>query len=116
MLHVLLLPTPFKKTTQTSDANTSSFNKGPSQEVLRPGALYRECAIVNVQIPTPGGMTPGHGDHKDAMADGEFGGVTIGQSVWEAFEAGLRDWEKTTTASEARRTGGDTPSSEIPHE
>ncbi|KAG6382113.1 hypothetical protein JVT61DRAFT_756 [Boletus reticuloceps] len=95
ILHVLFLPTPFKSV-HTSTATTSTEND--PEEVLKAGALYRECAVAPVRIPTAGG-TPLGEEQKGAMADDrELGGVHLGQSVWESFEVALKEWEKTVPA------------------
>ncbi|KAG1855345.1 hypothetical protein DFJ58DRAFT_659921 [Suillus subalutaceus] len=83
VLHVLFLPTPFKSNArQGADA---------PEEVLKAGALYRECAVVNLRIPSP--VTA---DTADAQVpdDGELGGVHLGQAVWEGLESALKEWEK----------------------
>lgn len=91
ILHVLFLPTPFKNT---------HFAENASEEVLKAGALYRECAVVQVRIPG----TPSESEDGAMPDDRELGGVHLGQSVWEAFEVALKEWEKTVA------DGDDTPS------
>ncbi|KAF8131994.1 hypothetical protein EV363DRAFT_1329596 [Boletus edulis] len=107
ILHVLFLPTPFKSV-HTSTATTSTEND--PEEVLKAGALYRECAVAPVRIPTAGG-TPLGEEQKGAMPDDrELGGVHLGQSVWESFEVALKEWEKTVPASDKEAAGDDAPS------
>ncbi|KAF9231967.1 hypothetical protein BU15DRAFT_81781 [Melanogaster broomeanus] len=111
ILHVLFLPTPFKSS-QTS-ANRPSDGSAP-EEVLKAGALYRECAVINVRVPTPVGAPSGSDseEKKDGSIpdDRELGGVHLGQSVWESFEAALKEWEKTVPSSDMQAAGDDTPS------
>ena len=108
VLHVLFLPTPFKKVAQPS-------SEGSTREVLKAGALYRECAVVDMRIPArrpPSGDTDEGRDDILMADDGELGGVHLGQSVWEALEVGLKEWEKKSTSSEKQgaQTTSDTPS------
>jgi hypothetical protein len=97
VLHALFLPTPYKVPLST-DASTQLRD-----EVLKPGALYAECAVVP---PLPIPALPLVEDEKDAkdvdgekedaggMAeDGELGGVRTGTAVWEHFERALKAWE-----------------------
>ncbi|KAG1794176.1 uncharacterized protein HD556DRAFT_1371433 [Suillus plorans] len=83
VLHVLFLPTPFK-------SNARQGTDAP-EEVLKAGALYRECAVVNLRI-----QSPVTADAADAQVpdDGELGGVHLGQAVWEGLEDALKEWEK----------------------
>ncbi|KIJ66152.1 hypothetical protein HYDPIDRAFT_27339 [Hydnomerulius pinastri MD-312] len=108
ILHVLFLPTPFKSSERASAA----------EEVLKAGALYRECAVVNLRIPTPDDAPSGSApeDKKDAPIpdDRELGGVHLGQSVWESFEVALKEWEKTVPSSDEQAAGDDTPSVDGP--
>ncbi|KAG1740821.1 uncharacterized protein EDB91DRAFT_1131628 [Suillus paluster] len=80
ILHVLFLPTPFKSTARQGTDNP--------EEVLKAGALYRECAVVNLRIPSPATADA------EVPDDGELGGVHLGQAVWESFEGALKEWEK----------------------
>ncbi|KAG2118207.1 uncharacterized protein F5147DRAFT_670472 [Suillus discolor] len=83
VLHVLFLPTPFK-------SNARQGTDAP-EEVLKAGAVYRECAVVNLRIPSPATA-----DAADAQVpdDGELGGVHLGQAVWEGLEGALKEWEQ----------------------
>ncbi|KAJ7093390.1 hypothetical protein B0H15DRAFT_938408 [Mycena belliarum] len=110
VLHVLFLPTPFK-------AGVAEGLTGPGAEkgeLLKPGALYAECAVVRVRV---GAQTPGEeeeeteektqkeeeekaedekageGEGEALPDDGELGGERAGRAVWEAYEAGLKAWE-----------------------
>ena len=109
MLHVLFLPTPFKvpvEPTQVPDA---------TEEVLKPGALYRDCAVVTLQmsvseisnviaLPNPKASSSKKGRGKageevlDIPDDGEYGGEVAGRLVWEAYEEALKVWEKENQA------------------
>ncbi|KAG2369463.1 hypothetical protein BDR07DRAFT_1477080 [Suillus spraguei] len=95
VLHVLFLPTPFK-------SNAGQGTDAP-EEVLKAGALYRECAVVNLRIPNLA-----TGDTTDAQVpdDGEFGGVHLGQAVWEGLEGALKEWEKVEPQGD-KETGCD---------
>ncbi|TFK45165.1 hypothetical protein BDQ12DRAFT_708903 [Crucibulum laeve] len=135
VLHVLFLPTPFKILAQTAfstsdDASANAKDKPASkvktpldaqlempEEVLKPGALYAECAVVMVRVPvpadpsasTPSEPTPApsekakkaKGKDNDKAAeeplplsqDDEYGGELVGRLVWEAYEGALKEWE-----------------------
>ncbi|TFY55135.1 hypothetical protein EVJ58_g8437 [Rhodofomes roseus] len=131
VLHVLFLPSPLKRARAMLDAalnpDSDMQNKEAkkeqgseeedgdvprmvriiNEEVLKPGALYRECAVV--QQPVPG--LPADLQDKDGKAekprtakkdgpvetafpdDGEFGGEAVGRAVWEWYEERLKVWE-----------------------
>jgi hypothetical protein len=62
VLHVLFLPTPFKSTPrQGTDA---------PEEVLKAGSLYRECAVVNLRIPSPATADAGDAQVPDDGSSG----------------------------------------------
>ncbi|KAI9507998.1 hypothetical protein F5148DRAFT_1275969 [Russula earlei] len=111
-LHALFLPTPFKSLAVSPD---DAQRRAP-EEVLKPGALYAECAVVSVHVPatrvTTEGMetetttstptsemgtntntsdTPGVGAPRPD--DGELGGVALGMQVWDDYERELKVWE-----------------------
>lgn len=86
------------------------------EEVLKPGALYADCAVVRLKVPLPSSAgeqpaseqknakhTIGKGKSKGSAVeevleipdDGEFGGEVTGRLVWEAYEEALKGWEKT---------------------
>ncbi|KIJ92013.1 hypothetical protein K443DRAFT_685512 [Laccaria amethystina LaAM-08-1] len=109
VLHALFLPTPFKvrvQPTQLPDAMP--------EEVLKPGALYRECAVVTLEVsvpeklalPNPKASSSKKGKGKageevlEIPDDGEYGGEVAGRFVWEAYEEALKVWEKENPASE----------------
>ena len=80
--------------------------------MLKPGALYTECAVVTIRIPTTlappteektdgggGGRIPGGGS--TAADDGELGGIALGMEVWDDYERELKVWEAAEAAHEA---------------
>ncbi|KAL0071342.1 hypothetical protein AAF712_001198 [Marasmius tenuissimus] len=131
ILHVLFLPTPFKliinseptesqeqKDTTKDSPSNKRVARNP-QEVLKPGALYAECAtVVGLRLPPPHLIVKpseeedkkGKGKQKaeattDEPAprlpdDNEFGGERAGTLVWEAYEAALRVWQKSSPTLE----------------
>lgn len=103
VLHVLFLPTPFK-------SNARQGTDDP-EEVLKAGALYRECAVVNLRVPNP--VTA---DATDAQVpdDGELGGVHLGQAVWEGLESALKEWEKASPQDNEKAGRDDGPSVDTP--
>jgi len=100
-LHALFLPTPFKYLASTSD----DTRKRTPEEVLKPGALYAECAVVPLHIPViplPPAEDKGQGkdsgtqrDGSQPPDDGELGGVALGTQVWDDYERELKSWEAT---------------------
>ncbi|KAI0263823.1 hypothetical protein BC834DRAFT_295657 [Gloeopeniophorella convolvens] len=110
VLHALFLPTPFKRLAETPEDDA----KRAAEEVLKPGALYAECAVVPLRIPAPAPTpaagaqpAPRKGKEKEKEAqdgaeppdDGEMGGVALGTQVWDEYERELKVWE----AAEAER-------------
>ncbi|KAI9061372.1 hypothetical protein FKP32DRAFT_1604887 [Trametes sanguinea] len=125
LLHVLFLPTPFKRAQAKIDAAADEERKAEAEaaraaseplseqktmrprtanvEVVKPGGLYRECAVVPLNIPRPPlsalGEDKGKKKGKASEAavqledDGEYGGEAVGRAVWEWYEARLKDWE-----------------------
>ena len=124
VLHCLFLPTPLKRAQLKVDAAADdevrkaqaqagaepgiARGQGPARianvEVLKPGALYRECAVVQFDVPKPP-MVPlpepkeGKGVEEKSKVesiledDGDFGGEAVGRAVWEWYEVRLREWE-----------------------
>ena len=89
-----------------SDATSTGTNPKVStsfpEEVLKPGALYSECAAVRLQVTLPESITKEHGamegnasdkEVKTLVDDGELGGELAGRLVWESFEKELKNWE-----------------------
>ncbi|GBE85001.1 hypothetical protein SCP_0701860 [Sparassis crispa] len=122
VLHVLFLPTPFKRAqahlaaslgADAAAAPTPSSDKSPREEkereapeeVLKPGALYRECAVVRLEPPVPPKEQEGEDEGKGGLPDdGELGGEALGRAVWEWYEARLKVWEKgAKTQGEAEK-------------
>jgi hypothetical protein len=90
----------------------------PDEEVLVPGALYADCAVVvnlkvkldkpdiqmqpNDEVKILGAAETSTSTYKekrreeviDLPDDGEYGGELAGRLVWEAYEAGLKVWER----------------------
>lgn len=135
MLHVLFLPSPLKRahavlnaslnpdSTATAerdgrDGETAEGAKPAlvrivNEEVLKPGTLYRECAVVQQAVP---GLPLDEGQEKDGTRgkeksepaesgipdDGELGGEAVGRVVWEWYEARLKLWDTTPEATEAK--------------
>ncbi|KAI0295212.1 hypothetical protein BC826DRAFT_1008863 [Russula brevipes] len=116
-LHALFLPTPFKFLSFSPE----DPQKRAPEEVLKPGALYAECAVVPARVPaasaaagdksdtrakaakdssTPGG--DGDATRPDAD-DGELGGVALGMAVWDEYERELKAWEAAEAAREAEK-------------
>ncbi|KAH9965501.1 hypothetical protein BC827DRAFT_1185038, partial [Russula dissimulans] len=112
-LHSLFLPTPFK----SLKGSPNDPKKRAPEEVLKPGALYAECAVVPVPVrvrppadPTPAAAAQekteegGKEDTNTAGAgaappdDGELGGVALGMQVWDEYERELKVWESAEGA------------------
>ena len=98
-LHALFLPTPFKYLSAAPD----EVRKRAPEEVLKPGALYAECAVVPIHIPASsipraaGGPEEDKGkkrsDGDSQPDDGELGGVALGMQVWDDYERELKVWD-----------------------
>lgn len=128
LLHVLFLPTPLKRAQAKIDAAADEERKAEEEraagsaapeadgekklaqprrpgnvEVLKPGALYRECAVVPLDVPRPPTPVPEEKDKKRKKSkaeeeivpedDEEYGGEAVGRAVWEWYEARLKEWE-----------------------
>ena len=71
--------------------------------MLKPGALYAECAVIPVNIPASSipratgrseedkGKKRSDGDSQPD--DGELGGVALGMQVWDDYERELKAWD-----------------------
>lgn len=126
VLHALFLPTPFKilsrptnktKTTAKGTPIDASLTEMP-EEILKPGALYAECAVVRLNIPTPANPLvsedkkekgKGKAEVLEIPDDGEFGGEVTGRLVWEAYEEALKVWEKANPPKEEESTAAAAP-------
>jgi hypothetical protein len=129
VLHALFLPTPFKvlsqSTTGTIDERPKSAKGSPidasvtemPEEVLKPGALYGDCAVVRLRVPlTPSAVEQLASEKQkekeekkgknmteevlEIKDDSEFGGEVMGRLVWEAYEEALKSWEKANPPPE----------------
>jgi len=135
VLHALFLPTPFKVLSQSSAGTSEEQPKGAKgslidpvrtdmpEEVLKPGALYADCAAVRLRVPLPSSAMEqlateqeknndkGKGKDKstareevlEIQDDGELGGEMTGRLVWEAYEEALKGSEKANLANEEGR-------------
>lgn len=143
-LHSLFLPTPFKRAlaqlstatnaaaeasaelkddTTTKDSPQTRAAAESFTEVLKPGALYRECSVITLTLP-PLPAAPEDHESDDTTRDdkrsreksekakgkgkkpspedelfeieddGEYGGEGVGRVVWEWFENHLKMWEE----------------------
>ena len=111
-LHALFLPTPFKYVSLAPD----DPQKRAPEEVLKPGALYAECAVAPIRIPVALALpeeekTDGGGDGNTqggeaARDDGELGGIGLGMEVWDDYERELKVWEAADAAQEAGTSTG----------
>jgi len=133
VLHALFLPTPFKvmlnataasstrneeqnqddpQENPSTDINTTPTTRDPNtkrpilEEVLRPGALYANCGVVNLDVKLDPALLVdlkdkdkdkdkdiGAGSASGLEDDGEYGGEVAGRAVWELFEEKAKEWE-----------------------
>lgn len=104
-LHALFLPTPFKFLSSSPD----EAQKRSPEEVLKPGALYAECAVAPIHMPVT--LAPRAEEKTDGGGgtaqrdDGEMGGMALGMEVWDDYERELKVWEAAETAKEADSRG-----------
>ena len=88
-----------------TDGKQKNIDDSP-EEVLKPGALYRDCSVVRINVRKPDIHTEEKQEDDGVADDGEYGGEKLGRSVWENFEASLKHREKNvvsdkpTTSSE----------------
>ncbi|KAJ7247972.1 hypothetical protein C8J57DRAFT_1673264 [Mycena rebaudengoi] len=74
-------------------------NEWAGQELLKPGALYAECAVVDAPVPTEEWdekhANSRENENNSALVDddSELGGERAGRAVWEAYERPLKQWE-----------------------
>ncbi|KAK0458734.1 uncharacterized protein EV420DRAFT_1540217 [Desarmillaria tabescens] len=123
VLHVLFIPTPFKiipRAKQPKDKSDSVIEKSVTEmpeEILKPGSLYAECAVVPLKVPTIDHPPPpakeqsskgkGKGKAEEEMMDlpddGELGGEATGRAVWEAYEAAVKAWQEAEPKKPAKQ-------------
>ncbi|KAA1476534.1 hypothetical protein DENSPDRAFT_807343 [Dentipellis sp. KUC8613] len=128
VLHALFLPTPFKYlAAATTPESTDADDRARDAEVLKPGALYAECAVVRVRVapapappetdsePQPQAGKSNAEPRKQRVDDGEMGGEVLGTMVWEEYERELKAWEaaekerEEREKSEGEKSGRHTP-------
>lgn len=95
ILHVLFLPTPFKRAQMVVDGDGKVKDDDDlPEEVLRPGALYRDCAVIRINVRKPEVPLDEGQAEKKITDDGEYGGEVMGRLVWENYETSLKYREK----------------------
>lgn len=154
VLHALFLPTPFKRALAHLAAATAAAagETAPSgskeqpddarktqrlipdafTEILKPGALYRECSVVTLRLPPlplaaeeESSENDKNGERAsqvkksqkkgkdetnmqeevlDIEDDGEYGGEKVGRLAWEWFEVHLKAWEAKEKEEEKETT------------
>jgi hypothetical protein len=126
-----MLSTTSKKSNPTPPSSagaskTESLLDIPDEEVLVPGALYADCAVVvnlKVELDKPNNIQMQRNDEGKNLGaadkekkreevielpdDGEYGGELAGRLVWEAYEAGLKAWERGNPRPVEEEEGGD---------
>ena len=146
--------TPYTSTSNADGASnnikkTASSLLDMPEEVLVPGALYADCAVVvnlsvkldntdiqqvqkNDEVKKSGASTSNNEETKrreviELPDDSEYGGELAGKLVWEAYEGGLKVWEKENPKpveeeagigdrKEERNTGKQTQKDDDEHE
>jgi len=119
VLHALFLPTPFKSRPAKPETSSNSpiENDALPEEILKPGALYRECAVVRLHVPSlpdplndlpvsyKGKVKEKERESEQGLPDdGELGGEVAGRLVWESFEKALKEWEKANPPTKKERS------------
>ncbi|PBK79907.1 hypothetical protein ARMGADRAFT_1049090 [Armillaria gallica] len=123
VLHVLFIPTPFKivsRAKQPKDKSDSVIENSVTEmpeEILKPGSLYAECAVVPLKVPSidfplpPAKEQSAKGKGKanpeeellELPDDGELGGEATGRAVWEAYEAAVKAWQEAEPKRPAKQ-------------
>ncbi|KAL5531857.1 hypothetical protein ACEPAF_5420 [Sanghuangporus sanghuang] len=105
VLHALFLPTPFKFASMPANQESKDLvDARPSEEVLKPGALYADCSVVSLDL-RDRAQLPESDDKKEEpsqaklMDDGEYGGEALGRFIWESFEETLKAREENATSN-----------------
>ncbi|KAI5898938.1 uncharacterized protein SCHCODRAFT_02685061 [Schizophyllum commune H4-8] len=107
ILHALFVPTPFKILAGTVEKDTTDADGDvkPRQEVLKPGALYAECAVVPLEVTVPDEWIEQDAQNETAKAEKEKGKAKAKSNAQDetlsladdreygAFEAALKVWE-----------------------
>ncbi|ETW74702.1 hypothetical protein HETIRDRAFT_447059 [Heterobasidion irregulare TC 32-1] len=125
VLHTLFLPTPFKRLATSSTPGATAQFLDP-EEVLKPGALYAECAVTRLHVPLPpappendsesdassqtsnaAGASDNPGTMRQTVDDGELGGEVLGTLVWDEYERELKAWEALEIEEQRRAKQGD---------
>ncbi|THH20491.1 hypothetical protein EW146_g885 [Bondarzewia mesenterica] len=111
VLHTLFLPTPFKHLAASAPGEPGENHN--EEEVLKPGALYTECAVAKLHVPPApaapendsdhspsstgkdnvGGEAEEAGSNRRRADDGDLGGEALGTLVWDEYERELKKWE-----------------------
>ncbi|KAI0061198.1 hypothetical protein BV25DRAFT_1827074 [Artomyces pyxidatus] len=122
VLHALFLPTPFKVLAAVPPDEPERPNLSEEEEVLKPGALYTECAVVRLRVPPAPAPpeTDGASDVKEKSRtdttkkddDGELGGEVLGTLVWEEYERELKAWEARVEEEERAQREKETKGNE----
>ncbi len=87
------------------------------EEILKPGSLYAECAVVPLKVPSIDFPLPpakeqsakgkGKANPEEEMLelpdDGELGGEATGRAVWEAYEAAVKAWQEAEPKKPAKQ-------------
>ena len=93
--------------------------------MLKPGALYAECAVAPVHIPKTtlapsaeekpddGGDGKTAGGGTTVPDDGELGGTALGMEVWDDYERELKVWEAAEATQEANASSSRVPSESL---
>ncbi|KZS88857.1 hypothetical protein SISNIDRAFT_475847 [Sistotremastrum niveocremeum HHB9708] len=97
ILHVLFVPVSktAEKPKPRKNDRPSTDDDEQEEEILKPGALYAECAVVPLVIPAEVGGESGEESNADKL----------GREIWEGFEASLKEWDSEEQKSTVSVTG-----------